>query len=407
MYLAISLMLFSCKASKVKEDIIQKEANDLPKIEETYYQRMERIFDEIVGSINGLYPSHGNNFWREDKYGNEYLWDSDLRKIGCSIHHSPDLEVIIGLQNYIHSISIYTGEGYSSTITDISFLEHLPQLRALYIRNGENIEVFDTLKYLVSLERLEIGDSYRGTFDCSILDNLKNLRNLVLLIDDLANRKTIFSLPNLEEIWLSDYFTNTADFTYYYNEGYGTYYESQKASPAYQYELGKYHLSQYRANIRTEPSRDGDVLALLHLNDEVEILENSWMAEKINDVWGLWYKIIYGDIVGYTFGGNIAEHTFVTDIDKNGINDYFYCRESSSNGIRAETDIIIYINNQRINTSALAGEYNWMWVRFEEKDDYVLMVLSSEGGDTGSWQGYKVTPDGRIEKLDDDDWWDY
>jgi hypothetical protein len=395
-YLAIGLILFSCKPSRADGNIVEKEESDPPKIEKalSYWEKMEIIFDEIVESVNGLYPPRTNpKFTRLDKYGNEYYWDSRLNGFRCSIRHSPDLEVITGLQDYIVKISIYTGRSYSASITDISFLEHLPQLRILDIAYGENIEIFEPLKYLVSLEELRIDDS-KKTFDCSILSNFDNLKIIHLIVDDLANKETIFSLPNLKEIWLSDYYINTT-FPSFYSAWNGHYYEY---GPARIYGLGKYHILQYRANIRTEPSRNSDAVAILQFHAEVEILESSWIAEKINNVWGLWYKIKYGDIIGYTFGGNIAEHTFVTDIDKNGINDYFYYRYSSYLTINPETDIIIYINNQRINTSAL-GKYEWMWAEFIENDDHVRVVLSEEGGDTGGWKSYKVTPDGKIEYL--------
>jgi hypothetical protein len=388
-YLTICLILLSCKSSKADDNLVQLETNDPPQVENTVPQRIIS-HEEIVVRILG-----GNSDKLQDTYGNSYNWDG--RKLyNCSIFHSPNPEVIMGLQDYIDSMRIYTNYS-NSTITDISFLEHLPQLRILYIYGSKGIKTFEPLKYLVSLEQLEIYDDYHVTFDCSILSNMKNLRNLRLLIDDLANKETIFSLPNLEQIWLSNYFKNTAT-SYYYPEH--RIYVEYKPSPAYQYELSKYHISQYRANIRTEPSRDSEVLALLHLNDEVEILENSWIAEKINDVWGLWYKIKYGDIIGYTFGGNIAEKAFVTDIDKNDINDYFYLRPSSSSGIRPETDIIIYINDQRINTRALGTE-EWQWVSFGEKDDYIFVSFHKEARDSGFYKTYKVTSDGKIEHLPD------
>jgi len=54
--------------------------------------------------------------------------------------------------------------------------------------------------------------------------------------------------------------------------------------------LGKYKILQYRANIREEPTRNSNVITILSINDEIELLENSGIEEKINNVWGLWYK---------------------------------------------------------------------------------------------------------------------
>jgi hypothetical protein len=398
------ILLLGCKTPKEKELINLSKEDELnvpqieepPQIENTVPQGTRSGFyenkeDWLVRNINGL--SRKANF-PEDKYANSYLWD-DLG-FRCYIDHSPDLEVIMDLQNYIEQISICTGESYSATITNISFLEHLPQLKRLSIQNGKEIETFEPLKYLVSLEELYIEDGYKGTFDCSILNNLKNLKSLTLLVDNLSNRETIFNLPNLDKIWLCDYAKNSG--------------------LAFNHEPGKYNILQYRANIRTEPSRNSDVLALLHLHDEVEILENSGIAEKINDVWGFWYKIKHGDIVGYTFGGNFANRTFITDMDKNGIKDYFYYRYSSSGGwgkvnttiFYPKTDLIIYINNQRIDTSIFSESEWFNYVIFEEEDDHVLMGLSEEGRHGYQFmQIYKVTSDGKIEHLADWDERDY
>jgi hypothetical protein len=173
---------------------------------------------------------------------------------------------------------------------------------------------------------------------------------------------------------------------------------------SYPYHLGKYHIIQYRANVRSEPTRNSDVIAVLSLNDEIEILENSLIEERINDAMSYWYKIKYGNIIGYTFGGNIAYESFVTDIDKNGINDYFYFRYSWWSGIfKPLTDIVIYINNQRISTNIIAYHaHDVDSCEFIEEDGYVFITLglTDRGDHYGTFKYYfKVTSDGRIEYL--------
>jgi hypothetical protein len=162
-----------------------------------------------------------------------------------------------------------------------------------------------------------------------------------------------------------------------------------------QYELGKYHIMQYRANVRMEPTRNSEVIAILSLHDEIDILEYFNHEEEINGMWNYWYKIKYGNIIGYTFGGNIAYKKLITDIDKNGINDYFYVRFSSLvyNKIHLATDdIVIYINNQRINTNFLyehPSRENIFWrCEFVERNDHVIIDLETYGGDHGSWNNY-------------------
>jgi hypothetical protein len=164
--------------------------------------------------------------------------------------------------------------------------------------------------------------------------------------------------------------------------------QSTHTTPNFQFafELGEYNILQYRANIRKEPTRNSDIIAILSINDKIEILENSLVKEKINGVLAFWYKIKYGNIIGYTFGGNIAREALVADIDNNGINDYFYSRTSeiferypnNDNILDSYNDIIIYINDKKINTNELHGENNthiYNVCVFTLRNGYVLMQL--------------------------------
>jgi hypothetical protein len=178
---------------------------------------------------------------------------------------------------------------------------------------------------------------------------------------------------------------------------------------SYPYELGTYHIMQYRANVRMEPTRSSDVVAVLSFHDEIEILENSLIAERINGVRSFWYKIKYGNIIGYTFGGNIAIETFVTDIDNNGINDYFYFRYSfiAENRVNPPLgDVVIYINNQGISTTVLKTtrvRYGGVYqkCKFTEREGYVLINLLQSGGDNFSdyINYFKITSDGIITYI--------
>jgi hypothetical protein len=191
---------------------------------------------------------------------------------------------------------------------------------------------------------------------------------------------------------------------------------------AFEFEIGeKYHIFQHRANIRNLPSMNGEIIAVLSRNAQVELLENSGNQEKINNVWGYWYKIKFGNIIGYTFGGNLALITLITDIEYNGINDYFYFRHSNedinSNHVwwrfNSLTDIVIYINNHRINTNMLFmysfnrnnptlpykvydNYFNSCF--FVKKINYVLIELVRYGRDDYIWKTvYKVDRNGTIE----------
>jgi hypothetical protein len=195
----------------------------------------------------------------------------------------------------------------------------------------------------------------------------------------------------------------------------------------YQFKIGqKYHIFQYRANIREKPDINSDVLAILSIHDEVIILENSQKCEKINDVWGYWYKIKYGNIIGYTFGGNLAIQTIITDIDGNGINDYISYRLSSSyNGtsyghLNNINDIKIYINNKRVSTEKLNTNWqgkigysilppirendinisdntgnNFYACKIKKYNGYILIELIQDEKCWTTTARFKIYPDGR------------
>jgi hypothetical protein len=183
----------------------------------------------------------------------------------------------------------------------------------------------------------------------------------------------------------------------------------------YEFDIGgTYNILQYRANVREEPNLNSAVIAILSLHDKVEILENTLIEEEINGFLAFWYRIKYGNIVGYTFGGNIAAQMLVTDIDKNGINDYFYIRcfqenywhkrypESKIalpyNCFIPNRDLIIYINNKRIGIKIWIPERHVSDGFLLEYDDHVVIELHTYYTNITSIDFYKVKNDGSIVK---------
>jgi hypothetical protein len=202
------------------------------------------------------------------------------------------------------------------------------------------------------------------------------------------------------------------------------------------FEIGRnYFIWQYRANIRSEPTINSEVIAILSINDKIEIVENTFITEQINDIWGYWVKIKFGRIIGYTFSGNIASSTLVVDIDNNGVNDYFHYRKLyeksdiytigslgySLHGpgfftfdrisTDSRKDIIISINNKLLSTEVLKRRYDdgtivydndrvylFDYCIFENYNDYVLIGLINHGRHTDELvTAYKVDRNGIIE----------
>jgi hypothetical protein len=377
--------------------------------------------------------SRGENY--VDQYGNRFDnngYGSD--KVSVRILNTPDVEVLSSLNDYISSLTIEN----TYPLTNLDFLSNLTKLNDVrvittaiesfeplknssYLSNlsiiNPSLEALESLKRLNHLSYLKIAlslnrESLAKYGNKNVLDfltsykDVKNLKKIIVEDIELNDFNELYSLAhemfkvsNLQSIELG-------------NRGFG-----RDDRISYNFELGKYHILQYRANVRSSPGLNSSVIAILRLHDEIEIIENTFIEEFINNEWGFWYKIKYGNITGYTFGGNIAFGALETDIDKNGIKDYFYFRYSAGFGwgyIEPSKDVFIYINGQRVNTNILSDterSFNkpFDWCIFEEHDGYVLIGLNQYGRHDYVYQHvFKVTPDGNIEYLynwDEIDYW--
>jgi hypothetical protein len=374
----------------------------------------------------------------KDKYGNVVQQYDDQQQASCVLYYTPDIEMLEKLKNNMVEITID-----NKLLTDISFLKDLTQLKRLYILNS-NILNLEPVKYLKNLETLSIGNKLLT--DISSLKDLTQLKELYILNSDILNLEPVKYLKNLETLFIADGFPGIIDCSIFKNlkklksldlnnnevenigavnnlyrsdiniKGYNEYNKNQEkidGTNSIKFEYDKYYILQY-SNLRTKPARNSEIITVLNINDEIQILENSGIEEKINDVWGYWYKIKYGNIIGYTFGGNIAYYTLVTDIDKNGIKDYFHLHFSSHEYINPDKDVIIYINNQRISTDILSTtkrSFSWPFegCMFEEGDGEVLIALSQYGRHQYVYMHiFKVLPDGKIEYIknwDEIDYW--
>ena len=115
------------------------------------------------------------------------------------------------------------------------------------------------------------------------------------------------------------------------------------------YLLSDTHIYEY-------PNFDSLKIGYINIHEKIYIIEDVHNQQTIDDTTSCWYKINYKNMEGYIFGGNIAKETFICDIDRNGINDYFQYRISFSmanNHFDTRKDIIIYINNRKILTDCI------------------------------------------------------
>ena len=406
---------------------------NLNSLEIGQFQFSKSESSSLLASIEGITMTDDKNTREQygnsrgdhyaDQYGNTFSRESSKEGISVTISQEPDLEVLSKISGHITFLRIEE----TSPLSDLSFLKRSSRLKELTVNNSSiktfepltnsaslynitinnpNIEAIESLRFLYHLRSLRIDLSISINFltesgYVSVLDFLHYMDYKARLNDLIVSDGSIEDMDEMyllaqEMIKISNLKRVIYDGNYFFGD--------QRKS--LELGLGTYHVLQYRANVRSEPNRNSNVIAILSLNDEVEIKGRTNFEEKINNVWGFWYRIWYnGCLEGYIFGGSLALNTFETDIDKNGVHDYFYFRASRRRTINPHTDVIIYINNQRISTNVLGSEPDLVGKDFEscifeENDGYVLIWLYTELNDREGYGGiYKVMPDGKIESI--------
>jgi hypothetical protein len=174
--------------------------------------------------------------------------------------------------------------------------------------------------------------------------------------------------------------------------------------PIYIFSPGKYNMLDSPVNIRSQPNLMGSIIGRLELNSEIEIIEKTENSQTIEGMTHYWYKIKYGNITGYVWGGYISIKTSIFVLDNNT---KIYCYYRYSKTDRRKTseiyyhyfdlilpgDIFIYINQRRISNTVIKEVYfeetaNTRWfVRdywhfcyfYEEKGNIVLMINDGAG----------------------------
>jgi hypothetical protein len=174
----------------------------------------------------------------------------------------------------------------------------------------------------------------------------------------------------------------------------------------YEFSPGKYHVLDYPVNIRSQPGLHGSVIGRLELNSEIEIIENTKIEQTIGGKAHYWYRINYGNIVGYIWGGLIAVEAFAFNIDGTEIKAYFRYSYIEGRIIANDNiyyfyypmilpdDIFIYINQRSINIddtvirTVYLNEYfilansqkyyirtDWKYCNFYEEDSHIVLLI--------------------------------
>ncbi len=192
-------------------------------------------------------------------------------------------------------------------------------------------------------------------------------------------------------------------------------------SESYQFDPGVYYLLDGRINVRSEPNLSGEIIGRLNVNTQVKIVECVFNEQVIDEVSAYWYKIDFNNSHGYIWGGYIAIKTFIHDIDKNGVDDYFHYRISKvRNGetlMHMNSDTFIYINGNRIPSNFVAdndnipesliiwndcgiGLYEYGPGLMDGSVLYGFIITNADfepiRGDQMAWIGYRIDKNGAI-----------
>jgi hypothetical protein len=360
------------------------------------WNRLTRISGENILEPGGSLNTENDDISYKDKYGNLVYQYERGWKVSYTLSYTPDFELMSQLESKLYSLTID-----NKSITDISFLKNFPHIKELNIYES-NISSLEPLKYLEDLETLYIAKNFPKTIDVSIFMDFENLKKLDLGNNEIENIGVIYKLYDKLEYQTHIHLEGIKG-KQEYREKYNSLWDSE----SYVFHYDKYHVMQNGVKIRAKPSENSGIIAELNLHDEIQIIEFTDKEEKINDIWSYWYKIKHKNVTGYIFGGYIAAETFITDIDKNGIKDYIYLRYHASDlTIDPDKDILVYINNKKIDTSVLSKSeryYNrpFEGCEFEERDGYVLVTLIQLGRETSNIRhNFKVLPNGKIEEVD-------
>ncbi|GHU37058.1 hypothetical protein FACS1894172_20340 [Spirochaetia bacterium] len=162
-------------------------------------------------------------------------------------------------------------------------------------------------------------------------------------------------------------------------------------------------------NIYSTPRIDSKLVDSLKLHDKIYVIEDVHNEQEINGTTSCWYKIKYNNTKGFIWGGNIAVETFIFDIDKNNINDYFQYRISwvgSNYHFDAKNDVLIYINGNNISTDYLKRndeifkdeifKYSYDRCTFELSENRAIINLNHGGPNYFAKYTFEMDRDGII-----------
>ena len=152
---------------------------------------------------------------------------------------------------------------------------------------------------------------------------------------------------------------------------------------------GEYYILADGVRIRSQPNLNGEIIGRLSVNSKIKVISSEGYGgvyQEIDGVSAYWYEIEYENITGYIWGGFISARTLVYDIDNNGIYDYFHYRVSRIvdphfNQVDSYKDVIIYINNRKIETTNIVSGnsrgityHTWGDVFFEPTERNTVLI---------------------------------
>jgi hypothetical protein len=161
---------------------------------------------------------------------------------------------------------------------------------------------------------------------------------------------------------------------------------------------GEYYMLDSPVNIRSEPNTNSKIIGKLNLHDKIKVIETTEQKQIIDGINQFWYKIEYNNIIGYIWGGYIAEKQFIFDLDNNAVKDYIYYRRPNW-AIVLSRDIFIYLNNKKIPVNISDDrDYN-CWHIFQDNGITYLKLGESDDGWYVYVNIYTISREGKINFI--------
>ncbi|MBW7846129.1 MAG: SH3 domain-containing protein [Bacteroidia bacterium] len=151
-----------------------------------------------------------------------------------------------------------------------------------------------------------------------------------------------------------------------------------------------YSIDATALNVRQEPNSTSQIIGTLKKGTHVEVIEDTGLINKIDNIYATWLKIKFGTTTGYIFGGYVKKQLVVGGLSADSLHIFkFQTYKSNLTSIKTDTKIYelpdtnskilssigfaetIESINTAFNDSSVKNHIFWYHVRFENQEGFV------------------------------------